>query len=242
MKNLFKYGVVAAIMLGPVSASAQEDFSDYVARAADAKVQEMETQAEGGDPAAQVSYGDFILNRMSFESEEVRARKARQWFLRAADQAYVPAYFAMAELAASGTLKPADDKEIFFWIYKAADTGDAEAQYVLAGHLFEGIGAPVNEVAALAYLEKSAALGYIEAQRTLGSAYYLGQFVEEDWAKSFDYYLAAAKQNDAHSQFMVGQFYYYGDIIPKDPVKADEWIRKSAAQNFEPALKFLNDQ
>lgn len=242
MKHVIKCGLLAIVLVGHGTAVAQEDFSDYVARVADAQVREMESHAESGDPAAQVKYGEFILNSMSSESEQTKARKARQWYLRAADQAYLPAYFALADLAASGTLKPADDKEVFFWVYKAADAGNAEALYVAAGHMIEGIGTPVNEAASLTYLNKSAAQNYVHAHRTLGSMYYLGQFVEKDWAKSFDHFLAAAKLNDAQGQYMVGQFYYFGDVVPKDLAKAEMWTKKAADQNFQPALDFMNSQ
>ena len=134
------------------------------------------------------------------------------------------------------------------WYGKAAEAGHSGAWYQL-GHLteLEMAGEPVGgrnaaiKVAASFY-QKSARLGHPYALNRLGEIAAGGlDGTPADHAQAFGFFQQAALCGYHRAQFQLGRFFLLGLGAPSDPGAAQEWLQRSANQNFERAVKLLQE-
>ena len=98
----------------------------------------------------------------------------------------------------------------------------------------------VNYNKAFEYYTKAAAQGSTEALNRLGDCYAYGRGTEKSYAKAYDFYCRAAYKGLAEAQFNLGNCFYYGRGISKNLNSAGRWYKAAAAQNYQSAIKALN--
>lgn len=112
--------------------------------------------AEGGNAKAQTKMGEIYLGRdISLDQLNIQKdiAEARKWFLKAANQNYIPAYMALASIEEKQNNKAG----AAIWYKKAAESGDSRAQFILAQMYVAGHGVPKDAQKAHEWALKSAA-------------------------------------------------------------------------------------
>ncbi len=99
--------------------------------------------------------------------------KAREFFLKAANQGYVPAQFQMGCVIDN-------DEEAVEWFKKAALQGYAPAQYYLGDRYERGQSVDQDDKKAIELYQKAADQGNARAQLALAGRYEMGEGVPKD--------------------------------------------------------------
>ena len=71
--------------------------------------------------------------------------------------------------------------------------------------------------------------------------YSKGQGVDKSNEESIKWYKKAAEAGFAMSQYDLGSCYYYGIGVAEDKKEGLKWWRLAAEQEYEPAVKALED-
>lgn len=153
----------------------------------------------------------------------------------------IPAFAASNQeevRAATQALQAGDLGKAFRHWEKAALGGDAVAQYNLSVAYSNGDGIAANESQAIYWLKQSAQQRYQPAQIDL-AAWHLRH---RQFAEAAAIFKQLADIGHPLAQFNYGIMLGRGDGFPA-PREAEglEWIRKSAAQQFPPAMEFLQE-
>ncbi|MDP1602349.1 MAG: endopeptidase IV [Legionella sp.] len=97
----------------------------------------LEKAAAQNSPAAMVSLGELAKKEGQFQ-------QAHEWLLKAANEKYIPAQFALAQLFMEANSPIYDGKSGFLWMLKAAEGGSYDAELALSKMYKEGQGVPVD--------------------------------------------------------------------------------------------------
>ncbi|MCF8032921.1 MAG: sel1 repeat family protein [Desulfarculaceae bacterium] len=84
----------------------------------------LRTRAEAGDPKAQFQVGKAYIRGVEVGQHFT---KARQWFLRSANQGYAPAMLEAAEMYVNGRGGDKDQVRAYYWYLLAAANGISSA-------------------------------------------------------------------------------------------------------------------
>ncbi len=90
------------------------------ANADPARLQEIRTEAEKGDPKAQNKLGVYYQLGLSVEPDEAEACR---WFRKAAEQGDGEAQFNLGEIYETGRGVPVNKREALLWFRKSCDNG-----------------------------------------------------------------------------------------------------------------------
>ena len=78
-------------------------------------------------------------------------------------------------------------------------------------------------------------------QNNLGAMYERGQGVGRNYSEAVNWYRKSAEQGNALGQYNLGLAYYYGRGVSLNKQEAYQWLKKAADQNYENAIKFINE-
>jgi len=145
--------------------------------------------AELGDPSGMVFLGDRLL-------ADGDTANAREWYARAAEQNYAPAFAKAGDCLAFGWGVAADPAGAVKLYERGAKLGDANSQYRLGKCLAEGKGAAPDPAAAVFWYKCAGTGGNRDAVRELGAAFLFGRGVPADPAEGRRLLEAAAKAGD----------------------------------------------
>lgn len=170
-----------------------EEIDSYVTDRADEALRLYE--AVSGEKKDGASYYD--LGRVY--SREVSEEKAFECYMKAAEQGYIPAYYAIAAAYLDGEGTKRDFDKAFEWFKKAVDNGDTSAKLKLAQCYKRGAGCQRDYAAAMALYQQVAGDKSLkrysfadEAEYELGNMYLKGLGVEVDLHKAYYYFKRAA--------------------------------------------------
>jgi len=141
-------------------------------------VRQWQTQAEGGDAAAQFTLG-VLYNRGDSGVARDMIEAAR-WYRKAAEQGHTVAQYNLGILHATGSGVPHDAAAAIEWWRLAAMQGHAEAQFNLGLLYAEGTGVSPNPAEAVKWWSLAAEQGLAAAQFNLGLMYMKGEGIDEN--------------------------------------------------------------
>lgn len=134
---------------------------------------------------------------------EGNEEKAFEYYMKAAEMGYTPAYCNVAAAYLDGEGVERDFGKAFEWFQKAVDSGDTYAKLKLAECYKRGAGCERNYAAAMALYQQIAGEKSIKryscadvAEYEIGNMYLKGLGVEVDLRKAYDYFKRAASRDN----------------------------------------------
>ena len=205
----------------PDPTRARLESSAHVAALTQSDFTVLSSHAESGDREAQYWLG-LLYDEGRIVPKD--AEQAERWFLKSADQGYVPAQRAL------GIVYWKDDRvKAASWLQQAAQHGDSDAQFLLGIAYEEGSFGTTNYKEALNWLQKSAKQGHPDAQVALGQMYENGWDVKQNYSKAAKWYRKAAEHvpdlgGAGQGRNDLGILYEQGLGVPKDYIQAYMWL------------------
>lgn len=181
--------------------------------------------AEGGDPFAQFTMGQFAESGSGMAKNP---REAVRWYRLASDAGQTDAMTNLGYLYEQGRGVPQDYKEAVRLYAKAAEAGNPVAQTNLATTYAEGKLVKQDFAQAAQWFRKAATQGDAQAQFNLARMYDTGRGVPKDAQESFSLYRNAALAGLPAAQLNVGVAYAEGRGVTRDPVEAHKWFNLAA--------------
>ena len=161
----------------------------------DAGVERLRTQAEDGDPHAQLLLGRLYRDGPLLTPDSV---EARYWFEQAA-QELPDAQYALGKLLLTDDVEVHDREQGIYWLTRAAESKNEFAPYRLAKEfLRDG-----NTAEALPWLTASAEAGNPYAEYLLGKLYWEGEDIPQDMAQAVYWLTQAAEQGHPYAQILL---------------------------------------
>jgi len=160
-----------------------------------ARLMEAAEQPEAADEQYQLAnlYRDGI-------GVEENARKAAEYYRRAAEQGHADAMCELARCFEEGRGVSQNTNRAYEWYQKALDGGKTDVEKDLARVMnllgvsyHEGAGVKRDYEKAVEWFQKAADLGNKDAMNNLGKCYYYGRGVEQDMKLANEWYDKAAK-------------------------------------------------
>lgn len=122
--------------------------------------------------------------------------KARDYYLKAAEQNHPDALYALGLMSETGKSGQKDLAKAMSLYRQAADTGKSpDAEYAVGRMILRGRGVPRDPVEGLKWLRKAADHGQVAAQYMMGAAYEAGWGVSPDLAEAY-YWYRRSQQGD----------------------------------------------
>ncbi|ACP21037.1 hypothetical protein Aasi_1767 [Candidatus Amoebophilus asiaticus 5a2] len=188
-------------------------------------MEHVKEQAQAGDPLAQTNLGYMYSEGLGFP---VDARKAIEWYTKAAHQEFAIAQCLLGDIYYFGKIVSCNYQNALKWYKKAAGKGYAKAQNALAYMYEEGLGIQNKSERAVEWYTKAAMQGNITAQYNLGRIYYNGKGVRRAYNKAFKWYHKAANQGNIKAQTKLGYMYAKGLGIEQNLGNSVKWYNKAA--------------
>lgn len=136
-------------------------------------------------------------------SREGNGQKAFEYYVKAAEMGYAPAYYNVAAAYLNGDGVKKDFDKAFEWFQKAADSGNTYAKLKLAECYKRGAGCEKDYAAAMALYRHVAGDKSMKrysfadvAEYEIGNMYLKGLGVEVDLRKAYDYFKRAASHDN----------------------------------------------
>jgi len=249
MKNHLAKKFLAAVVLGACAFNAQANhYEDGLMAYAVGNFAEagnlLMSAAEQGNSGA-----EHMLMRMFSEGKLYAAdleKETLKWTQKAAEQGYMQAQYALAELYAN---KLGDTKAAVEWYGKAADQGHPDAYFKLGAILESGAKDILADAAKSSRFYQIAASEYdvfaqkgdANSQNSLAGMYEKGLGVKKDMDLAFRWYEKAALQGHAVAQLNMGRLYLAGVTVPRDALQASYWLDMAAAQGVREAQVMLGE-
>jgi TPR repeat protein len=234
--KIFSRLLLLALLLRPPIIAASDHAAEHLESAAKSHLDELKGRAEAGDPQAQYEFAqDYVMG----EGVTRNDKAADEWFLRAAEQGYAKAQFAVGMRSWFKGMEVVEKdygeavrlfKESVKWYQKAAEQGNAEAQSSLGFMYHAGMGVTQNAAEAVRWERMAAEQGLASAQFSLGAAYNSGDGVTKDPVEAVKWFRKAAEKGEADAQFNIGVAYFRGNGVPQDNAESVKWLRMAAEQ------------
>lgn len=155
-------------------------------------------------------------------------KKAKQLFLKAAEQGNPEAQYYIGIMYLYGISIEKDSKLAYEWLSAAARRSQPDAMLQLA-RIYQDPSSPKYDAEmAFAFFNKSAEAGNPDAMVEIGYYYDKGLYVAKDEAKVLQLFKEAAEGGSVIGQHNLGLRYYKGEGVPKDQKKAFELFNKAA--------------
>jgi TonB family protein len=126
------------------------DASDY--SKLDKYVKDAKTQAESGDPRAQMIYGLLLSGLPQLKKSRT---DAMPWFVKSAQSGVSSAQYLVGMSAMKGWGCQCEEPKGFVWLHKAAAADQTDAQVSLANYLLRDQPTPEDAVKARTWLERA---------------------------------------------------------------------------------------
>ena len=174
----------------------------------------------------------YLLGMYYFEGIGVPtdAKKAIEWFRRAAEQEHAEAQFQFGKCYFNGWGIPEDKEEAIRWYHKAAEQGLVDAQLAIGGYY---ISDSEDKEEGFKWLSRAAEQGHVLAQTMLGVCYLEGKGVAKNATEGIKWLRNAAVLGESLAQYQLGKYYYEGVGVPQDMTEAIKWFRRAKAQGSE---------
>jgi len=163
----------------------------------DEAVTHLQTQAEGGDPHAQLLLGRLYRDGPLLTPDSV---EARYWFGQAVRE-LPDAQYALGKLLLTDDVEVYDREQGIHWLTQAAESGHEFAAYRLAKELLKD----GNVAEALPWLTASAEAGNPYAEYLLGKLYWEGGDIPQDMEQALYWLSQAAAQGHAYAQILLAR-------------------------------------
>jgi TPR repeat protein len=222
----------AAPGLDPVAADADERrkmalallaANDRTAQERATGLAQLEALVAGGDEAALVALGTFLLEGYVLPGDPARGAALLEAPAAAGN---ATAQSKLGEAFLWGLAGPPDPLRARRLLDAAAAQDDPEALRVLGEQLLGGWVFARDVPAGLALLESAVALDDPLAEITLGSAYLYGTGVPEDWPKAVHLFEAAAARGRGEGMARYGTMLMWEN---SDPATAEAILRRAGA-------------
>lgn len=240
---------LAALVLGTCALNAQANlYEDGLMAYAVGNFTEagnlLMSAAEQGNTGA-----EHMLMRLFSEGKLYAANleiETMKWTQKAADQGYMQAQYALAELYAT---KLGDTKMALEWYDKAASQGHPDAYFKLAAILENGAkGVQADSAKSTRFYQIAASeydvfaqKGDANAQNSLAGMYEKGLGVKKNIDMAFKWYEKAGLQGHASAQMNMGRLYLAGVAVPRNTLQATYWLDLAAAQGVREAQVMLGE-
>jgi uncharacterized protein len=188
--------------------------------------------AAGGDPAAQVRWGQILYSGQGCSVNKV---EAALWFRRAANQGMAEAQYSLGLLYEMGDGIEQNNTRAAHWFLQAATQGHALAQNAVAELYHEGRGVEQDYAAALKWYEAAAEQGVASAAYNAGYLYFQGLHVKRDRDKARSLFEMAASSSSVLAKYALGFIYEKGLGVKKDKHKAKSFYESAAADGDDDA-------
>ena len=153
----------------------------------------LETAARAGNGAAQVLFGQALLDGIGTDRDPV---EALYWFQHAAHQDVPMAMNMLGRCYENGWGAAIDHALAATWFRRAADRGLDWGVYNHAHQLANGRGVPQDRAAAFQWFGRAAAMGHARAMHFLGQYHENGWETARDIVKAFALYRQSAEAGD----------------------------------------------
>ncbi len=234
---MMKYVIFSLLLVTATSAHAASDdeIRGWAREASSSNQQALKSLRESAEIGT--SLAQYYLGRLHLAGAVVARDDALTiaWFMKAAEQGYVPAMHDLAVVLerAPGALR--DVPAAARWYQAAADKGHAPAQTNLGVLYQDGMGVSRNLPLAAELFRKAAIQGEVRAQHNLGKLHLDGNGVPQDYAEARRWFEAAAAKNDGAALFSLAKLYASGHSVPKDIDRAAALTRQASQRNYAPA-------
>ena len=161
----------------------------------DKGVERLRTQAEGGDPHAQLLLGRLYRDGPLLTPDSV---EAQYWFGQAARE-LPDAQYALGKLLLTDDVEVYDREEGIHWLARAAESGHEFAAYRLAKEFLK----EKNIAEALPWLTASAEAGNPYAEYLLGKLCWEGGDIHQDMEQALYWLNQAAEQGHPYAQILL---------------------------------------
>ena len=161
----------------------------------DEGVDRLHTQAEDGDPYAQLLLGRLYRDGPLVTPDWV---ETRYWFEQAA-QELPDAQYALGKLLLADDVEVHDREQGIRWLTRAAERGNEFAAYRLAKELLKD----GNVTEALPWLAESAEADNPYAEYLLGKLYWEGEDIPQDMGQAVYWLTQAAEQGHPYAQLLL---------------------------------------
>jgi TPR repeat protein len=204
--------------------SKAKEFSDLAL----AKLQEIQSAAEKGNPQAQYVWGKVhAIGQGVRRNDEI----AVKWYKKAVKRGNVNGQVDLGFMYQKGRGVQKNDAKAVKWYRKAAEQGHPNGQVDLGFMYQKGRGVQIiNYAKAVKWYQKAAEQGHADGQNALGYMYELGWGVQKNYDEAIKWYTKAVEQGHAEGQRNLGSMYRYGHGVQKNYDEAIKWYRKAAEQ------------
>lgn len=158
-------------------------------------MERLRTQAEGGDPHAQLLLGRLYRDGPLLTPDSV---EAQYWFGQAARE-LPDAQYALGKLLLTDDVEVYDREEGIHWLARAAESGHEFAAYRLAKEFLK----EKNIAEALPWLTASAEAGNPYAEYLLGKLCWEGGDIHQDMEQALYWLNQAAEQGHPYAQILL---------------------------------------
>lgn len=162
---------------------------------------------------------------------------AMRYFLKSAEQGYLPAVQLMAKYSLMHDKNP---EQAVRWYKQAANEGDIDAQLFLSAAYLYGLGVKKNTDLASHYYIDAAKSGNSLAQFALAENF-LDSRHSSNNKLGLIWLNKSATNGNPQAQTKLAELYIEGKSVTQDLNKASDLLDKAIAQNFTPALLVMGN-
>lgn len=185
--------------------------------------------------SAAANYELGFAHLSGFGGRDKDAKKAVEFYTRAAEGGHPAAQTALGVLHATGTGVDRYPATAMEWFRRAAKAGYPAAQNNLGEMYYRGEGAQRDYVKAAHWVRKAAEAGHPGAQYNLGYLYRFGTGVETNEARAFHWFKTAAERGIAKAMSHLASMYRDGRGVAKDPNEAYFWFALAVERGLKSA-------
>lgn len=161
-------------------------------------------------------------------SGKLDMKKARQSFLKAAEEGNPDAQYYLGMMYLNAVSIDKDPKLAFEWLSAASRRNHPEAMLELARIYQDNKSPKYDDQMSFAFFNKSADAGNPVAKAEVGYYYDNGLYVAKDSEKALQLFKEAAEEGNPIGLYNLGMKYYKGEGIAQDKTKAFECFVKAA--------------
>lgn len=183
-------------------------------------------RAEAGDAAAQTLIAEIYARGLGMARD---AKKAAEWYSKAAQQGVPEAQFQYALMLLDGGFVEKDTDRAFELMQVAADNGNRLAQFNLAQMILDRQSSFESRERAVSYYEKAANAGLADAQYAMSQVYangFGGREADDKIARSW--LERSARQNYDTAQLDLGTWMVEGRGGARNTEIGFAWLKRAA--------------
>ena len=170
------------------------------------------------------------LEKVAAVARQNNDRNAVEWYRRAVDAGFAPAFANLARMVAEGRGTDADPAEALRLYQRGAELKDPIAMSEMAVRYSRGDGVPKDAEASLRMLTAAAEAGHTRSQLTLATMYATGIGVAEDPAQAARWFRAALDAGEEAAEVPYATLLATGKGVERDDAAARALFERAAAR------------